>query len=567
MRAKSEGPAALGFRESIRGDWERIKGWLGIEPGRLGRRFLILAALLWAIEWFVIQEWTFDASYRLHQERDEYVRSLFFRGTRNLAFALGLLFTLPRLASAFAFLVWSLFASVAVAYHSVFQRALGFQTLKASFREGAAVADAGLALLNAKLLFGLLVLAVVKVALVWRNRSRFRPRWRVGFLFLFTWVGLGIWGDENVLRLGNLVRHVSFEEAAAAYGYLWTWAGEEVHIGGRLLERALEVAERSRSNRLSDELPLPYAEKIAIIQMESVEFRSLDLEFEGEPLMPFLAELRKRSRFYKVRAIHENGSADADFAMLTGKAPSPDVIPYRIEGYPYENPLPSLFRRAGYRTEFYHGLYGHFFHRRPIIEKSMGFDSVVFEEELIERYGALPTHWGVKDRDVFRLAAKEMNASEGPVFQFIITLTSHVPFDFLSDDEREISPRVETPQDKWETIKLHYLDSIRYVDRVLREYYEALPEGSLVILYGDHATSAIPGNFRDPEGNVIEYVPYFIHQKGALLETADPDLALGGTLGQIDLVTYIHDYARSLAEHSRATPDVATRAASRSPSP
>src|SRR5690606_34714595 len=129
---------------------------------------------------------------------------------------------------------------------------------------------------------------------------------------------------------------------------------------------------------------------------------SLDLEFEGEPLMPFLAELRKRSRFYKVRAIHENGSADADFAMLTGKAPSPDVIPYRIEGYPYENPLPSLFRRAGYRTEFYHGLYGHFFHRRPIIEKSMGFDSVVFEEELIERYGALPTHWGVKDRDVFR---------------------------------------------------------------------------------------------------------------------------------------------------------------------
>lgn len=545
MRAKSEGPAALGFRESIRGDWERIKGWLGIEPGRLGRRFLILAALLWAIEWFVIQDWTFGSAYA-RVPPDELAISVPFRLGRNLLFSLAILFGLPRVGSLIAFGIWGLFASAAIAYHAFFERALSLQTLKTSLLEGAAVAGVGLDLVSWETLLVLCILIGVKGAFVWRDRSHLRMRWRLAAIFLVAWAGLGLWANKNLLPLQMLVKHVPFERMAAAYGYLWTWMGEQIHLEGRVLERALEAATKNRSNRLSGEAALPVAEKVAIIQMESVEFESLGYELGGELVMPFLSSLRETSRFYKVRAIHENGSADADFSMLTGLAPSPDVITYRIRGYPYEDPLPSLFRRAGYRTEFFHGLYGDFFNRRPIMERRMGFDSVVFEEELVEHHGATPTRWGVKDRDVFQLAAREMNATEGPVFQFIITLTSHNPFDFLDEHEREISPRLPPPKDERERRLYRYADSIRYLDRVLEAYYEALPDGSLLVLYGDHSSFALPRAVRDSDGKLIEFVPYLVHQKGNRLESADPALARGGTLTQLDMVTHIRNFALDL---------------------
>lgn len=545
MIEPSESAPPAGWRKSLQRDWERIKGWLGIEPGRLGRRFLILAALLWAVEWFIIQEWTFRSAYP-RILADELRLSLPFRLGRNLLFSLAILFGLPRIASLLAFGIWGVFATSAVAFHVFFERALSLQTLKTALLEGVAVAGAGLSLVQWELLVVLCVLLGLKAAFVWRDRSRLRMRWRLAAIFLMAWAALGLWANKNFLPLQMLVKHVPFERMAAAYGYLWTWVGEQIYLEGQVLERALEEAKNNRSNRLSGEAALPVADKVAIIQMESVEFESLGFELGGELVMPFLSSLRETSRFYKVRAIHENGSADADFSMLTGLAPSPDVITYRIRGYPYEDPLPSLFRRAGYRTEFFHGLYGDFFNRRPIMEKRMGFDSVVFEEELVERHGATPTRWGVKDRNVFQLAAQEMNTTEGPVFQFIITLTSHNPFDYLEEHEREISPRLPPPKDEHERRLYRYADSIRYLDRALEAYYEALPEGSLLILYGDHSSFALPRSARDSDGKLIEFVPYLIHQKGSHLASADPTLAQRGVLTQLDMVTHIRNYALEL---------------------
>lgn len=555
MIEHSESAPAGGWREQYRRDWERIKGWLGFEPGRLGRRFLVLAAVLWAIEWYVVQEWTFGSFYpRIDPE--ELATSQIFRMGRNLLFAFALLFGLPRIGAYLAFGIWGLFAASALAYHAFFQRALNFQTLKTSLLDGFAVAGAGIDLVGGKTLLVLALLAAVKVAIVSRDRSRVRIRWRLGAIALAAWMALGGWANAHIHEVRLLVKNFSFERMAAAYGYLWTWAGEEIHLGGQVLERAVEVARTKRSNRLAGEFPLPGAEKVAIVQMESIEFETLGLEFEGELVMPFLASLRENSRVYRVRSIHDNGSADADFSMLTGKAPSPDVITYRIRGYPYEDPLPSLFRRAGYRTEFYHGLYGDFFARRPVMEKYMGFDAVTFEEEIVAAHDVIPTRWGLMDRDVFRLAARELNAAEGPVFQFIITLTSHSPYDFLPEEERELTLHLEKgSKDELDLRRLRYIDSARYVDRVLQEYVEALPDGSLVILYGDHSSFALPRTFRDLEGNLIEFIPYIVHQKGARLESADPKLALGGTLTQLDMVTYIRNHALGLA--AGASPETA----------
>lgn len=78
-----------------------------------------------------------------------------------------------------------------------------------------------------------------------------------------------------------------------------------------------------------------------------------------------------------------------------------------------------------------------------------------------------------------------------------------------------------------------------------------MPEGTLLVIYGDHE-SLTRSQPRDAEGKKIEYVPYFIHQKGKVLRSSNPERARGGGLTQLDLVTFIRNYALSLSESATA---------------
>lgn len=174
----------------------------------------------------------------------------------------------------------------------------------------------------------------------------------------------------------------------------------------------------------------------------------------------------------------------------------------------------------------------------------MGFDDVIFEEELVKDYGLVPGRWGVRDREMMRVAADRLLAHEGKIFQFIITLSSHSPFDFIDPEDEEIAPGAEYR--RW-----RYFNSIRYADRALQDFYERVPEGTLLVIYGDHE-SLTRSQPRDAEGKKIEYVPYFIHQKGKVLRSSNPERARGGGLTQLDLVTFIRNYALSLSESATA---------------
>ncbi|HLV61586.1 MAG TPA: LTA synthase family protein, partial [Fredinandcohnia sp.] len=272
---------------------------------------------------------------------------------------------------------------------------------------------------------------------------------------------------------------------------------------------------------------------------ESLDHSLLGHREGGELVAPFLTALREDSATYRVRPIHDNGSADADFSMLTGRAPSPDVITYRLLHYPYGETLPKIFRRAGYHTESIHGLYGHFFGRQPVFAGPMGFDAVLFEKELMEGYGVRPGRWGIEDREMLDVAARRLVAHEGKIFQFVITLTSHGPFDYLDPKDEELFPGATA-------LRQRYLNSMRYVDRALQAFYERLPEGTLLVVYGDHESGTEPPR-KDAAGRRVEIVPYLVHLKGARLRAADPTLAESGELEQLDLVTYVRRYALSLA--------------------
>lgn len=504
-----------------------------------GRRILLTFALFWALEIFLVQ----DATLRPGAPQDWGGASFFWaqlgRYSINLFFALAVVSLVPRRLLFVPFLLWQIWAATAIGYHNYFDRPLGVQTAKRSFSEGAAVAGMGLDLVGGTTLTLLVIAFLLKCVFVLPAKRRVGFAWRTGLVMIVAWVGMA--GIVNMGHpLHKMRRTYNFERTGMAYGYFFTWIGEEHFLGSRLLERAVETAEKKRSNRLADETPLPASDHVIIVQVESLEDSVVDLKVGGEYVMPFLEGLRHGSQYYKVVPFHDHGSADADFSMLTGRAPSPDLITYRLLDYPYGETLPKIFERAGYRAQMLHGLYGDFFDRRYAYEGFMGFSDLLFEEELESEHGLQSGKWGIKDRDVFGVGNDLIDARDGKVFQFIISLTSHGPFHFLTPEEEELFTK---PSD----LRERYLNHMRYVDRVLQAYFERLPNDSLVIFYGDHESATVPLE-RDANNRKIEFVPYIIHHKGHERRAKDPVFARSGELHQLDLVTYIRNHALRLAE-------------------
>lgn len=541
MRSNLEGPAGAESSTAPAAGGERPQNRLLAALRWLlqGRRVLYVFAVFWALEIFLVQ----DATFRPGMPQDWRGPSLFWaqlsRFLINSFFAVAVVSLIPRRLLFLPFLLWQLWAATAIGYHAYFDRPLGIQTAKHSFTEGAAVAGMGFDLVGWPTLILFTIALVAKCAFAIPVKRRVGFAWKRGLLFTLAWVGMA--GIVNMGHpLHKMRRTYNFERTGMAYGYFFTWIAEEHFLGGGLLERAVERAQTLKSNKLANETPLPVSDRVVIIQVESLEDSILDVQVEGEHVMPFLAGLRETSMHYKVAPFHDHGSADADFSMLTGLAPSRDLITYRLLDYPYGETLPKVFERAGYHSQFLHGLFGDFFNRRHVYENHMGFSVLLFEEELNRDYGLVSARWGIKDKDVFRVAADLLEKEEGKVFQFIITLTSHGPFHFLTPDEQEI---FKNPQD----VRERYINHMRYVDRVLEAYYERLPEDTLLVIYGDHesATIELP---RDQNGRKIEFVPYFIHHKGHTLRASDPVLARSGELHQLDMVTFIRNYALRLAE-------------------
>jgi len=259
---------------------------------------------------------------------------------------------------------------------------------------------------------------------------------------------------------------------------------------------------------------------------------------EGEWVMPFLHGLKAHSMFYALQAIHRTGSSDADFALLTASMPNGKIAPFRVEGYPYDDTLPELARQRGYCCVAMHGNTGSFFNRRPAYEK-MGFSEVYFAEEL-HRMGCEIPYGGVLDEDVLRLSAQWMQQARQPTIHFIITLTSHGPFNRVPAEKRELFPQ---PAGESEA----YLNCMRYVDRALEAYVAALPEGTVVVLYGDH-DSGVQG-YREASLGSGGRVPGLIYRKGDDLSqrqwTRETDLARCGPLTQLDLASYVHGSLRA----------------------
>ena len=313
----------------------------------------------------------------------------------------------------------------------------------------------------------------------------------------------------------------------ARFGFLPTFT-QDLIVRYFYLDTLREQALKNESKRSfglqSEHQELTFGD-IVVMQVESLDNAALDYQVNGKPVVPFLNSLQENSLTYRIVARKRYASAGADFEMLTGIPPLDGCFNYRIPGLPYNTALPKFFKEQGYETFCYHGVHGAFFNRRAVFTE-MEFNHMMFCQDIAEAIrGGADTFNGkvfaeeytnvqsrgawMRDDVVLKTVLRDIHApSERNRFFFVITATCHVPFPTTHIDGKDkLIPTETSMQDR-------YINSMHVVDGWLRSFYEHLPPGTLLIMYGDHTPKFRSGTFvSDLEGS-SEFVPCFVHVVG-----------------------------------------------------
>ncbi len=266
-------------------------------------------------------------------------------------------------------------------------------------------------------------------------------------------------------------------------------------------EQAISNVDRSR---------LP---DIWIFQIESFDSILLDAIVDGEPVVPRFRRLRDRGYFHPHMLSHHLGgrSSDNEFAILNSILPLTTRSVFKLNAYDFPNALTKRLADLGYSSTAFHNNSGDYFSRRPGYGR-MGFTEFLDAVDMGRSgvFAACPD-----DVLMERVQAYSREPGEHPRLTYVISMTSHGPWDYLPSAvaERSLFQSVEP------TILRNYFQSMRYVDNVMAAGIEQLIDESnaLVIVVGDHCSDIRVPGYRstvDCQGIKIEPVPLYIFGPG-----------------------------------------------------
>ncbi|MDR2754798.1 MAG: LTA synthase family protein [Planctomycetaceae bacterium] len=364
---------------------------------------------------------------------------------------------------------------------------------------------------------------------VLRQRQRFSfpllRRLLYAIVCLVIFAGLLVGLNKGSRRLTSPFVY-PLEPKVAKFGLLPVCLHEAWFLQHHSIQTFLENArqqETQQSDLLHHEYHPPHEWKnIVILQVESLDYAVIRLKKEGKEVIPFINSLLDQSLNYRIWTQPSYGSATADFVMLNGCLPAKGLFNYNIPSYSFPLSLPAFLKEHGYQTFAVHGVRGSFYNRQQAFN-AMRVDHFIFRQELVEalqkhpeKYEplldtlsikqALKDQW-LDDDILFAYSQKTLEENQKPNqrnFFLIITTSSHGPW---YDNYNDIIPVERTSQDR-------YLNSIHVFDQRLRRFYESLPEGTLLFIYGDHTPHFISGNYVSDIVGGKHFVPLIISVKG-----------------------------------------------------
>jgi lipoteichoic acid synthase len=246
-----------------------------------------------------------------------------------------------------------------------------------------------------------------------------------------------------------------------------------------------------------------------IIQVESMDANIAKQQYKDSYVMPFLSSLRESSVYYPYTLSYHKGggTSDTEFSIINSVEPLDSFPAIKLTSYNYPNSVISKLSKASYSTMAFHGNVGTFYNRDVAFSK-MGFKN--FYDINSMKY--TDEGWGAPDDKVFSFAFDKMVASSKPFLSYVITMTSHGPFESARNYYN--NARYDDIED--ELVK-NYFNSMNYVDDSIKAFVlkvQANFPNTYIFIYGDHtpnihAEEYSQASFLDGD-RYFEFVPLFI---------------------------------------------------------
>lgn len=282
------------------------------------------------------------------------------------------------------------------------------------------------------------------------------------------------------------------------------------------------LAENKTANSGTAMAGIGQGKNLIMIQVEALQGFVINRTLYGQEITPNLNRWIKKSMyfdnyFYQVSA---GNTSDAEFMSNNSLYPAASGAAYYKYCDDTLDSLPKKLAEAGYSTNAFHGYVDSFWNRN-LMYKTEGFQNYFAESSfnIDENVGL-----GLSDKSFFTQSLEKMQNLNQPYFSFLITLSSHYPYDGgAAYGDFNVG--------KYEgTLIGNYLKGIHYADEQLGMFLDQLEQNgtldnSILVLYGDHY--AIPKEYADQmydlvgisnptdlDWQLLQKVPMFIHFPG-----------------------------------------------------
>jgi len=219
---------------------------------------------------------------------------------------------------------------------------------------------------------------------------------------------------------------------------------------------------------------------IVIILLESWTADVIQSLTGTEGVTPCFHALEKEGLLFTRFYSNGHRSQQAISSLLSSFPPVPQYDITDNQGK-YRNlpALPLVLQQHQYNSSFYFGGNLDYGNIRAFLYHA-NFDKMVEEKNL--RHASPRGKLGIQDEYMFVYHAEELNKMKTPFFSMLFTVSSHSPFDH---------PKITAPL-RWDSKELNYLNSAKYTDHCLGEYFEKvkkLPcyDNTLFIVVADHS--------------------------------------------------------------------------------
>lgn len=223
---------------------------------------------------------------------------------------------------------------------------------------------------------------------------------------------------------------------------------------------------------------------VILIQWESLESFVINQKVNGQEITPNLNKLLSKSLYFPhvKEQVNEGTSSDSDLMINTSIFPLRQGSTFFSHPDTTYNSLPKQLESKGYSTIGIHPDKGPFWNWMEGL-KGIGFQNLVdyYSFNSDEIIGL-----GISDDSYLQQIVPMLKDQKDPFYSFMVTLTSHGPFD-LPKEYREL----DLPKELDENHLGGYFQSLHYTDKALGKFMDSLDEeglldNSVVVIEGDH---------------------------------------------------------------------------------